>query len=310
MDRVKTRFRSLLSIHITILLLAVSGCTDRKQTDIAKHYASAELPTPVFNIPDFPEIFGGYDGKTIRMTSCRQIRELEFIALPKTVFRIEDTVKYGKTTIYKVTTDDYPSKKELFIDSRFVKTLEKQPPERPRPLPSKQTIIENLMSVEGSAYVWGGNLREDIPEMLSFYPPSSNISPELQNRWILKGVDCSGLLYEATNGYTPRNTDALISFGGPVQLSGLTIPQIIEKVEPLDLIIWEGHVIIILDKDKVIESRLDYDKEKPGCQGGVRIRPLKEVLEETMRYRMPADKNDDAKEGEKIFVIGRWYPMK
>lgn len=155
----------------------------------------------------------------------------------------------------------------------------------------------------------GGNLREGIPEMLSFYPPSSNISPELQNRWILKGVDCSGLLYEATNGYTPRNTDALIAFGGPVQIAGLTIPQIIEKVEPLDLIIWEGHVIIILGKNRAIESRLDYDKETPGCQGGVWIRPLKQVLEETLRHRIPADKNDGAKEGEKIFVIRRWYPM-
>lgn len=274
----------------------------------ASKYAIAELPTPVFNAPDLQELFGGSDGKTLRMNGCRQIRELEFIALPETVFIIEKETRKGKSVIYKVTTSDYPSKKGLFIDSRFVKTVENKPPQRPRQIPPEQTITEKLISAEGSAYVWGGNIREGISEMLSFYPPTPSIDAELRNRWTLKGLDCSGLLYEATNGYTPRNTDALLNFGKAVQISGLNTSQIINKMEPLDLIVWKGHVIIILDKKRTIESRLDYDKKTPGCQGGVRIRPLKEVLEETLRHKTAADKyNKETKSEKNGFVIRRWY---
>lgn len=298
-----------LLLLTTLLLLMLTGCWSQQGTEVPlKKYAIADLPTPVFNIPDFPAIFGGSDGKILRSGKCGQVWELEFVALPKTVFRVDETVKKGDIVVYKVATDDYPSAKGLFIDSRFVKITKDKPLERPRPLPPQQKIIEHLISAKGSAYVWGGNIRDGILETISFYPPSSDINPELKDRWTLKGLDCSGLLYEATAGYTPRNTDALLGFGSPVQIAGLNILQIVSKVNPLDLILWKGHVIIILDKDRVIESRLDYDKKTPGCQGGVRIRPLKEVLEETLKYKMPVDEYNKIKGGKNKFVIRRWSP--
>lgn len=303
MDRVN----KLLLLTI-LLLLMLTGCWSQQGTEIPlKKYAIADLPTPVFNTPEFSAIFGGSDGKTLRSGKCGQLWELEFVALPKTAFRVESKMQKGKTTIYKVTTDDYPSKKELFIDSRFVKTTQEKPPQIPRQLPPQQAIIERLISAEKSAYVWGGNIRDGILETLSFYPPSSGINPELKDRWTLKGLDCSGLLYEAANGYTPRNTDALLDFGSAVQIAGLNVSQIINKIKPLDLIIWKGHVIIILDKDRAIESRLDYDKKTPGCQGGVRIRPLKEFLGETLKNKMPIDEYNKVKGGKNKFVIRRWY---
>lgn len=298
--------KKLLFILIPSMLFAANCFA--QETSAKKRFAVADYPTPVFNIPDFPSLFGGSDGKTLRIDNCQQIQELEFIALPKTVFRIEERIKKGKITIDRVTTDDYPLSPAdgLFIDSSFVSTQENEPRARSRALLKKQTMIENLVSMEGSMYTVGGNYNEGVQKMVSLYPPASEaqLAPEIRDRWILKGLDASGLLYEATNGYTPRNINSLIDLGRPVRIAGLNSKEIIKKVEPLDLIAWQGHAIIILDKERAIESRLDYDKKKAGCDGGVRIRPLKEVLGEVMSTRTPADKYT----GKNKFVIRRWYP--
>jgi len=155
--------------------------------------------------------------------------------------------------------------------------------------------------------------------MLSFYKPTSSLSlatAKVQDKWILKGVDSSGLLYYATNGYTPRNSSSLVSYGNPVRIAGLKVEEIIQKVEPLDIIVWIGHTGVILnlyssrhkDIECVIESRIDYDEHKEGFQGGVRIRPLREVLVEIMERRIPVDSYDQKlEEGKKKFVIRRWY---
>lgn len=296
---------------IAFYLIVTICCFGQQGTkEDATLYAIAELPTPVLNTPDFSFVFGNKNGKTLHLDDSGLIREIEFIALPKTVFKIENSIKKGTATIYKVTTKDYPypTQKGYFIDSRFVKTMHNKPLSRSRKLPNKKAIINTLVSSEGSRYLWGGNYKEGIPQMLSFYPPSPSIHTDLKDQWMLKGVDCSGLLYESTNGSTPRNTSSLISFGEPVKIAGLSIDQIIQKVEPLDIIVWKGHMIIVLDKERVIESRLDYDKKREGNQGGVRIRTLKEVLSETLKERIPVNNYEDkVKEGKQKFVIRRWY---
>lgn len=301
------RIRIYRTILIS-LLLAVNCCGKQNLPVHTGQYASAELPTPVFNNPDFPFIFGGGDGRTLHLGKCQQLWQLEFIALPQSVFKVEERIKKGNRVIFRVTTDEYPTAKKLFIDSRFVKTLERKPSERARQLPPRQEIIERLISAKGSAYVWGGNVKSGIPEMLSIYPPSSEIGQVLKEKWMLKGVDCSGLLYEATGGYTPRNTDVLMDYGNPVLIAGLKAKEILLKAEPLDLIVWKGHVIIVLDRKRIIESRLDYDKKTPGCQGGVRVRPLMEALTEIMESREPVNNyKDEAGTGKEKFVIRRWY---
>ena len=286
-----------------------TGCLGRQVIEYHPAlYAVAELPTPVLNTPDFSFVFGNKDGKTLHLDDSGLIREVEFIALPKTVFKIEATITKGNTNIYKIITDDYPypTQKGYFIDSRFVKTVDYSPPNRLQRLPGGKAIISKLLSSEGSRYLWGGNYNEGIPQMLSLYPPASPINAAVKDQWMLKGVDCSGLLYEATNGFTPRNTSSLLTFGKPIKIVGLSTDQIIQEVEPLDLIVWRGHVIIVLDKERAIESRLDYDKEQEGNQGGVRIRKLKKVLSETIKDRIPVNNYED-EEGKKKFVVRRWY---
>lgn len=303
-----TFFRKALIVIFTFLL--VDGLNSGLTAKNLVKYAIATLPTPVLHTADFRGIFGGEDGETLRLDEDKQIKELEFIAFPKTVFKVEEIIEGNGKKIYKITTKDYPypTDEGYFIDSRFVKTVEIKPPERPKELPSKQTVIQNLLSTEDSNYLWSGNYKNGIPQIPLFYKPTSLLPEKIREKWMLKGLDCSGLLYYATNGCTPRNTSSLVNYGDSVQIAGLKVDEIIQKVESLDIIVWIGHLIIILVKEHIIESRLDYDKHKKGFQGGVKIRQLKEVLVEIMESRVPVDNyKDEVKEGKKKFVIRRWY---
>jgi uncharacterized protein (DUF111 family) len=101
----------------------------------------------------------------------------------------------------------------------------------------------------------------------------------------------------------------LSRYGDPVHIEDLTADEIIKNVKPLDLIVWNGHVIIILDRKRVIESRPEYETVRK-IAPGVRIRPLKEVLEETLQSKNPVDDLGEVSEpGRKNFVIRRWYPF-
>jgi cell wall-associated NlpC family hydrolase len=160
-----------------------------------------------------------------------------------------------------------------------------------------------MLKNEGAAYVWGANDSQGVPELLRYYQPSGSVSLKDRELWTLKGLDCSGLLYEAADGATPRNTSDLVSFGKPVPIEGLTVSEIARRLEPLDLIVWKGHVIIVLDKIRTIESCLTCSQKV-----GVTIRSLTGALEEVMKTRTPVNhypqKDSDIK---KPFVIRRWY---
>jgi cell wall-associated NlpC family hydrolase len=287
------------------LVVAATCCAGPK----TPAYAVARIPAPLLNTPEFAAVFGGSDGKSLRLDSSGLVREVEFVALPGTPFRIEESLIRGTRTIYRVTTDDYPypAKTGYFIDSRFVSESKNLPPPRPKLLPEEQKVIANLLAARGSRYVWGGNIRAGIPQLLELYSPSSKspLPPATKEIWQLAGVDCSGLLYEATNGFTPRNTSSLVEYGRSVPIAGLDPVKIVERLQPLDLIVWSGHVLIVLDRERLIESRLDSG----GNGGGVRVRPLREALVEIMKGREPLDGYPSATaRGVKGFVIRRWYP--
>ncbi len=292
-----------------VLILLLSGLTASAADQRQPRYAVAIGPVPVLNIPDFRSVFGGNDGRTLALDPCGQPRALEFIALPGTAFRIEDVNRDFPFPVYRVTSDDYPypSTTGYYVDSRMVRTANRPPPQRIRSLPDQKTIISRLVSAVGTRYLWGSNLRQGIPALFSLYPPASGrqIDNSTRESWTLRGLDCSGLLYEATDGWTPRNTSALVSYGSPVKIAGLDANGIVQRVRPLDLIVWKGHVMIILDRERLIESRLDCK----GTDGGVRIRNLKEALQQLLAKRMPLN----AYEGSgstttKGFVIRRWHP--
>lgn len=293
--------RAFLAAGTLTALAAFAGGVRSAFAGEASLYAVAERPAPVLNTPDFFSVFGGADGRTLKTDRSGLIREVEFVALPGTVFEIESTYRDAGVLIYKVRTTEYPSGAEgLYVDSRFVKVSNQPPAPRRKLLPPKKTILERMQRNVGAPYVWGANAAEGIPELLRFYPPEGKIPAGERDLWTLKGLDCSGLLYEAADGTTPRNTSALIHFGKAVPVKGLTARQIAARLEPLDLIVWKGHVIIVLDKTHTIESCQSCSE-----RGGVTVRGLLTVLGQIMETRTP--ENVYPTSG-RAFVVRRWYP--
>lgn len=268
-----------LLLFIQVFLVSTASAAD---------YAVATEATPVLNRPEVLAVPGW---KTTLRDKCGQIRALEFVALPGTVFTITGQQTVAGLTVYRVISDDYPypSAEGYYVDSRNIRLEATRPTARRPSLPPLENIISKMKSRVGSGYVWGGNVAEGVV-----------------NRWgdgsgrLLAGLDCSGLLYEATGGFTPRNTSSLVTYGKAVAISGKTATAIASALRPLDLIVWPGHVLIVIDDGNVIESRLVCDDPAEG----VRIRPLGRALEEIMKGRRPVDRIGGTG---KEFVVRRWY---
>jgi hypothetical protein len=251
------------------------------------HFATAKIPTPILNTPHFGRVFAG---PSLPLDEQGLLRAVETVALPKTKFKI---IKKHDAKIVQISTRDYPGE-NLFVDSRFLEPADESTPEREPSLPSQKLIVERLKKLVGTQYVWGGNWL-GIPQMLHYYPPPENLEETLFKTWSFQGVDCSGLLYLACDGFTPRNTSQLITFGKNLRIAGLSLSSIQKLLQPLDLIVWKGHVLIVLNAHELIESR--------GGKGVV-LSQTSERLAEIARDRKPASRWDDAHP--QSFVINRW----
>jgi cell wall-associated NlpC family hydrolase len=289
----------------TILLLILLGHA-RLIFAATVEYGVAITAAPVMNSPDFTKIFGGVDGKALKTDSCGQVRELEYIAPAGTVFKIMKKYRSASADIFQVKTDEYeaPANVQLYVDGRFLTLQQTTPVSRKASLPSREEILTTLKTSVGSPYVWGGNIAAGVPELAEWF--YTNITPGGAERLTLAGLDCSGLLYQTTGGLTPRNTSQLVSFGQSVTIAGKRSAEIANMLQPLDLIVWNGHVIIVLDRQSVIESRLECGK--PG-NGGVVTTPLHQRLAEIMRTKRPVNSWKKGKKQHDIFVVRRWYPV-
>jgi hypothetical protein len=89
-------------------------------------------------------------------------------------------------------------------------------------------------------------------------------------------------------------------------VAGKSAAELAGLLEPLDLIVWNGHVIIVLDRETAIESRLECGR--PG-NGGVVTTPLKQRLAEIMRTRRPVDAWPAGSKPGNIFVVRRWFGL-
>jgi len=287
-----------------LLVLLLCACCGSTQAHAAS-YAVARSYTPVLNTPAFSSVFGGADRKTLKTDRCGQVRELEFIALPDTVFKIIEELRDGAAIIYRVSTDDYaaPARTSLYVDGRFVELRETKPPPRTGRVPSRQAVVGSLKDAVGAPYVWGGNVQGGIGELIEIFY-GGQVPEDAGKRLKLAGLDCSGLLYQATEGWTPRNTAQLVSYGKPVSIAGKTAAAILKVLEPLDLIAWNGHVIIVLDQETVIESRLECAAKG---SGGVMMTGLQKRLSEIMRTRRPVDNWPVAGKQRDVFVVRRWF---
>lgn len=253
-------------------------------------YAVARFPTPVLNTPDFSTCFGKWE---LPLDGQKLLRPVETVLLPHSKMEL---VRNVASLIWQVHTKEYPG--TFYIDERFVAFVGDSHPERPRTLPSVDALVKDLRAQIGLRYIWGGNWPKGIPELLEWYCPciaQAERDPLIYETWQLKGVDCSGLLYYVTDGYTPRNTSQLVHWGSPVAIAGKNSAAIARTLRPLDLIVWQGHVLITLDAHTVIESKSGE---------GVVVSSLSDRLEEILSSRKPVDSHTA---DEPSFVVRRWH---
>lgn len=240
----------------------------------------ARLPTPIYNTPVIPHL-----KSPLQKDHQGLLKTIEHIALPGTKFTV---IREVSQNICEVTTSDYPSSTPLYVDSRFLTRATPDAPERKKSLPSPEAILLFLKSVVGIRYFWGGNWAKGIPEMTQLYPPPSTTAD--QDDALCVGLDCSGLLYQATDGFTPRNTTDLVHYGQALNVDLDSPAQVQKAVKPLDMMVCEGHVIFVLDPDHFIESVLGK---------GVIITDFIE------RYTHFHDK---LRAENKSFSVRRWHP--
>lgn len=279
-------FKSLVIVIFTIIAVTLNA---QNKFAISINY------TPVLNTSDFESVFGGKTGNKVKLDKEGLIREMEFIAMPNTVFEITETIPKKDYDIYKVTTNDYQYKGDFYIDSRFVRITDSRQEDRWKMIPTKEEILKSLNALEGYPYMWGGNAADGVSEMLSYYKPAGDLDAATKNNWIMKGVDCSGLIYQSTGGATPRNTSTLCTYGKGIEIEGLTTEDIAKKLQPLDIIVWSGHVVVVFDETTTIESTPDYGVHKTDL-----IKRLSYIMEE----RTPV--NDWKSTTGKRFVVRRW----
>ena len=306
--------RTFLTIALIFqILFLLPACTHHQEPIVQEcppKHAVASLATPLLNSPNFPMVFGGKDGKTIKLDKVQLCREVEVVLLPGAPLTIDGQCQVGGRMIYRVTTPDYPypNKKGYYVDEGCIRLVDSPPPPRSKRLRHESFIRYKLKSSLDSVYLWGGNWAAGIPQMMEFYPSREPIFGYERKAWILRGVDCSGLIYEATDGWTPRNASSLIRYGNPVDIAGKSAEEICEMVKPLDILGWRTHVMIFLDQEHIIQSRVDYDYDTPGNQGGVRIQKAVDYITRLLKSYDPVnDYDDEVPEGRKKFVIRRWY---
>lgn len=272
-------------------------------------YWITKLPTPVFWLPrknpDINSIMG-WNGD-IKFDSKNLVRELAVVLPPDSVVTLLRKIKKGNFVYYEIRTREFDWKNDkhhsYYIDSRFITISKKKPSETLPILPEKKDILSNLKNALGSTYIRWWSRYQWIPEMEVLFPSSTKLSLNHKTYKSFKWVDCSWLLYQATNYYTPRNTTGLLSFWEFLPISGKSINQIIKLIKPLDLIIWQWHVIIVYDDQHVIES-----KREDEFSGWVVITPTKGRLQKIFQTRSPVNSWNDSKLASwKKFVIKRWY---
>ncbi|MGL4540582.1 MAG: peptidoglycan endopeptidase [Candidatus Rhabdochlamydia sp.] len=251
-------------------------------------------PTPVLNTANFSFCFGGKDGQSLPLDNQGLMRNLETILLPGTSLTPKETKETPYTHICRVEIPKYPGE-NLFIDKRFLEITSFTV--QTNELTTVEKICTALKNLVGAPYLWGGNWPMGIDEMREFYPPSidfAQLPEKIQNTWQLKGLDCSGLLYYATKGHTPRNTSDLVTYADRLEIEGLEGNEIVQKVKPLDLLAWKGHVIIVIDNQTCIEST---PKE------GVHTNNLLERIEKLLKTRKPVNEYSSSFPS---FVVRRW----
>ncbi len=264
-------------------------------------YARASAATPVYGDRFFPNTIGFANNLNRRV---RLYHSLLFTAYPNTAFTVLDRQNVGGVQVVRVTTAEYPCQ-ACYVDARNLAFAGKPFPERQAKLPSRRAILQFLenAAARGVPYCWGCNFTAGVPSMRRDYALTARQLARYP--WDFAGLDCSGILFEATDGVTPRDTNRLLVYGDPVPVKGKSEAQIRALLQPLDLIIWQGHMLIVLENGFVVESANRYRRQF--VRKAIKS-PLAQRLGEIVWQRRPVNNYYDMRfSGAKRFVVRRWY---
>lgn len=220
-------------------------------------------PAPVLNTSDFAAVFGGKSGCEIPINEQGHPPSYEFVALPRMYFSLTAEVS---EYVIQVQCPEYSSQ-PYYLDRRFGQIVDCNLAEEPMGQLEAGALLAYMESRLGTAYVWAGNWAEGIPKLLELYKPTKQLDPRTEILWTFRGLDCSGLLFEASSGRTPRNSTLLVHYGKPLET---------DELRPMDMIVYPGHVLFVRDSETIIESKSPY---------GVRIYSLKDRLAEIKQER-------------------------
>jgi len=275
---------------LIIPVVFIAGCTPSERTIThtgEMKYVSAKTYTPVFSIPDIYKVLSELDSD-VKTDKKGLIPEVSFIAPPGKEFEILEETEINGYTILKVKPVD--SEKIYYVDSRFLEQSDGEGIIKGKL--SKEEIIRNLKAMEGYPYEYGGATANGVWKLESMYDIKG-----LNEKWKPKGLDCSGLIYQATNGAIPRSSSEIVKYGEGLDIEGKKLDDIIDMLEPLDIIGYPGHVLIVIDRKSVMES---------SPKKGVRILQADTRIKQLMKDRKPV--NDvEGENKNKIFVVRRWY---
>ncbi len=203
-------------------------------------------PTPLFNTQEIRAIFT----LPFKLDNRFLLNELETILFPCVTVEV-----FGEGEVVEVRCKDYPSKIPLFTHRDFLDSSGKFH-EKIRKRPSIDAMVEKLKNLPKLPYIWGGTFPEGVSELFELFKPEKELNGWEWQLFHLRGIDCSGLLYNVTHGTVPRNTGPLFEICTPIDAPS----------RPLDLIFSPGHVLIYLGDNEVIESvkthglrRMDLD---------------------------------------------------
>lgn len=221
-------------------------------------------------------------------------RFLEVVLFPETPCSVE---AYS-SSVCKITSPAYPSSSPLYTLSSLTPSFRSLSAPHLPPLSLFLKRIDECV-LKKVPYLWGGNLPEGHPLLRENYPIHSPLDSFTKQVFDLRGVDCSGLLYWASDGATVRNTSELIRAGKGVPIKGAHAKEIVTLLEPGMIIVWKGHVLVVTEQG-IVES-------KP--ETGVIARDPLETMEEILREKQPLDEWPSASPSSPSFVVRDLYSM-
>lgn len=127
--------------------------------------------------------------------------------------------------------------------------------------PTRARVLERLVELVGTPYLFGGtsergsSRQRDVLLELGAFAAHDLEHPELDRIARAHGIDCSGLLNAATDGIFIGDSRDTVHLGPVVEVREDTPPaEIARMLEPLDVLVWKGHMVIALGDDRIIQA--------------------------------------------------------